>query len=109
MTVSDKTSWNRQNWQALQQELDRLRNCLSTAIAGNEPLEYAPSPLPETTAIAELARKFHLSPFDRDILLLCLGSEIDRAIPQLCAKAQGDDRQNYPTLGLALSFFPHAT
>ena len=110
MTVSyTNASWYRENWQCIQMELDRLRQCLENAIAGNEPLDETPSPLPETTALAELARKFRLSPFDRDILLLCLGSEIDRDISQLCAKAQGNEKQNYPTLELALAIFPNAT
>ncbi len=110
MKVSnDKPSWYQKNWHSLQQELDRLHQCLENTISGNNPLASPPSNLSETTPFAALVRKFDLSPFERDILLLALGSELDRAIPLLCAKIQGDSQQNYPTLGLALSIFPHAS
>ena len=108
-TANERTTTNQENLLNLQQELDRLAQCLENAIAGKNPQDSPPSTLLETTAFGQLCRQFHLSAFDRDILLLCLGSEIDRAIPLLIAKAQGDEKQNYPTLNLAVSIFPQAT
>ncbi len=53
--------------------------------------------------------RFELSPFEKDILLLCTGMELDRGWGLLCGQAQGSDVSNYPTFSLALSTldFPH--
>ncbi len=63
------------------------------------------SPLP---AIETICKSFNLSQFERKILLLCAGMELDGAFASLCASANGDKRHNYPTFGLALSLFPDA-
>jgi hypothetical protein len=63
------------------------------------------SPLP---AIETICRSFNLSQFERKILLLCAGMELDGAFASLCASANGDKQHNYPTFGLALSLFPDA-
>src|SRR5579863_267514 len=52
---------------------------------------------------------FHLSPFERDILLLCAAVELDSAFPQLCAEAQGDPQRDYASFSLALAALPGAT
>jgi hypothetical protein len=49
-----------------------------------------------------------LSPFERDLLLLCAGVELDSTFAALCANAQGDPRRDYPTFGLALAALPEA-
>jgi SpoVK/Ycf46/Vps4 family AAA+-type ATPase len=54
-------------------------------------------------AMDELCRLFHLSAFERDVLLLCAGIELDSDFIDLCASAQGDPRRNYPTFSLALA------
>jgi len=54
-------------------------------------------------ALEAVAGAFSLSPFERDILLLCAGVELDREVAQLCAAAQGDPSCPYPTFGLALA------
>jgi len=55
------------------------------------------------TALTNLCEIFSLSPFERDILLLCAGVELDSAFPAHCAAASGDPRKPYPTFGLALA------
>ena len=62
-----------------------------------------------TQTIENLSRYFELSPFERDILLLCAGVEFDGTWRILCAEAQGDQNKDYPTLSLALSILnnPH--
>ena len=58
--------------------------------------------------LAHLCRLFHLSPFERDILLLTAGAELDATFAPLCAKAQSDPRHDHPTFGLALAALPGA-
>ncbi len=55
------------------------------------------------SALETLCTLFGLSPFERDILLLCAGIELDSAFPRLCATAQGEPTRTYPTFGLALA------
>ncbi|WP_407658786.1 ATP-binding protein [Leptothoe spongobia] len=65
-------------------------------------LESEPLPL------ARLGDAFNLSLFERTILLLCLGLELEPNFQSLCAKVHGNDNKPYATLGLALSTFPEA-
>lgn len=60
-------------------------------------------------ALEELARAFDLSAFERDVLLLAAGVELDSAFASLVAEAQGDPRGASPTFGFALSVLadPH--
>ncbi|HLO86588.1 MAG TPA: ATP-binding protein [Nostocaceae cyanobacterium] len=53
-----------------------------------------------------LYTRFNLSLFERKVLLLCVGMEVDTNFPELCAKAHGEPRMSYPTFGLALAVFP---
>jgi hypothetical protein len=59
--------------------------------------------------LAALCRRFGLSPFERDVLLLCAGMELDATFAPLCARAQVDSRREYPTFGLALAALPDAS
>lgn len=56
-------------------------------------------------ALILLAQGFGLSPFERDVLLLCGAMEFDQETAARCAYAQGMSTQNYPTFGLALTLF----
>lgn len=68
----------------------------------------AENPIAESTAssktspIAQLCTIFELSDFERNLLLLCAGVELDASFGVLCAAAQGDAQRCYPTLGLAV-------
>lgn len=57
--------------------------------------------------IEKLVSLFQLSPFERDILLLCAGIELESTWAPLCAAAQGDPQRAYPTFSLALGILPH--
>jgi ATPase family protein associated with various cellular activities (AAA)/winged helix domain-containing protein len=70
------------------------------------------SPLDEgaATALADappalelLSRRFGLSPFERRVLLMCAGVELDASFASLCASAQGNPARAYPTFSLALA------
>ncbi|MDE2154826.1 MAG: ATP-binding protein [Xanthomonadaceae bacterium] len=54
-------------------------------------------------ALAVLAERLGLSAFERDLLLLCIGMELDTRMPALCAQAQHDPGKPYPTFALAFA------
>jgi hypothetical protein len=56
-------------------------------------------------ALVLLTRRFGLSRFERDVLLLCAAMELDTRIGPLCARAQDDPARPYPTFALALTLF----
>ncbi len=51
---------------------------------------------------------FGLSPFERDLLLLCAGPSLDSKFGGLIAALQGDSRSTSPTFSLALGTLPGA-
>jgi hypothetical protein len=59
-------------------------------------------------SLENLCHTFGLSPFERLVLLLCAGIELDGTFAALCAAVQGDARRAFPTFGLALAVFPEA-
>ncbi|HEX6899539.1 MAG TPA: ATP-binding protein [Thermoanaerobaculia bacterium] len=56
-------------------------------------------------ALVVLARRFGLSRFERDVLLLCAALELDTRIAPLCARAQDDLARPWPTFALAMALF----
>jgi hypothetical protein len=83
----------------------RLANASQTqqrfAIAESLP-EASLSPS-EPSALDRLCAIFGLSEFERNLLLLCAGVELDASFPVLCGAASGDAQRSYPTLSLALA------
>ena len=71
-------------------------------------IDRAAAALPAPAALDHLCDAFSLSPFERDLLLLCAGVELDGNFHSLCASAQGDARRNYATFSLALAALPGA-
>jgi AAA+ superfamily predicted ATPase len=71
-------------------------------------LQEGASYLPEPSALDSLCSAFALSAFERDVLLMCAGIELDAGFAPLCAAAQGDVRRTYPTFSLALAALPEA-
>lgn len=69
-------------------------------------LRQADNELPAPSALETVCEAFGLSHFERDILLLCAGMELDSTFASRCASAQGDPLRAYPTFGLALAAFP---
>jgi hypothetical protein len=59
-------------------------------------------------ALDHLSRVFSLSPFERDVLLMCAGVELDAAFAATTAAAQPDSRRTFPNLSLALAALPEA-
>jgi len=56
--------------------------------------------------LSRLVRIFGLDPFERDVLMMCAGMELDATFGPLCASAQVDAGRAYPTFGLALAVLP---
>jgi hypothetical protein len=63
--------------------------------------ESQPSSAPP--ALETLSRRLGLSAFERAILLLCAGVELDASFAGVCGAAQGNPARAYPTFGLALA------
>ncbi len=59
-------------------------------------------------ALERLCQTFDLSAFERDVLLLCAGVELEASFAALCADAHDDPQRAYPTFGLALAALPEA-
>ena len=89
-------NWTEENQRALSAEIARVRSLL-------ERKESPVAPVASDSAIANVCAAFELSPFERDVLLLCAGLELDSEFAAKCAVAQGDPRKPYPTFSLALA------
>src|SRR3712207_4477264 len=70
---------------------------LAAKVGVDDALETPPS------ALALMCATLGLSPFERQILVLCAGIELDAAFAGLCAAAQADPRRGFPTFSLALA------
>jgi ATPase family associated with various cellular activities (AAA) len=111
-TQSSLSDWNTANQHYLMEAIASIRHTLEHCQDESDSAPAPRSPFPPTlnpAALDMLCQIFELSSFDRDVLLLCAGMEFDQGWAELCAAAQGDPRQSYPTLGLALSVLPDAS
>ena len=59
----------------------------------------------EPPAIDTLAELFKLTNFERSLLLLCAGAEMDSRLADACAQAQGHPQRTYVSFGLAMALF----
>lgn len=64
--------------------------------------------LPSPSSLEIIAKKFGLSGFERDTLLLTAAPELDGAFGQLLAATQRDPMRRSPTFSLALTALPDA-
>lgn len=120
--LTTTATWQTANYQYLLASVRSIRQRLEQVADRSHPsaavhsldavqaeLQAAIAALPTASALEQLCQIFHLSSFERDLLLLGVGVEIDPAIATLCGTIQGDSQRSYPTLHLALSIFlqPH--
>jgi AAA+ superfamily predicted ATPase len=97
----------------LMSAIARVRSLLEATVGGATVTDAAPpsgsdNPDDEPSALTEFCRRFSLSTFERDLLVLCAAMELDPVMPALCAAVQGDERRSYPTFQLALAVLPDA-
>ena len=64
--------------------------------------------IPPAPALEALSSIFGLSPFEKHVLLLCAGFELDSSFPRLIAAAHADSSRIHPTFSLAMTFLPGA-
>jgi AAA+ superfamily predicted ATPase len=58
-------------------------------------------------SLETLSRKFHLSQFEKMMLVLCIGAEIDGQISTLCSKIYNNPEVKFPTFDIAFRAFPN--
>jgi AAA+ superfamily predicted ATPase len=73
-----------------------------------EPAAGARAQPAEPIPLDRLSQAFGLSAFETELLLLCVGMELDPELPGLCAVAQSEPARPFPTFALALALLPDA-
>ncbi len=109
-----RVDWFEQNQRHLSSALVAIREALTVFIAkqrGETPDTDAIPAEPyffEASALETLCQTFGLSSFERNIILLCAGMDLDGKFSSLCAQANLDPQRAFPTLGMALAALPDA-
>ena len=116
MTETEKLiPWTDANQNYLGKEFARLRERLRLMLVA-EPTDTAElsqavvearAELKTPPAIDRLAEIFELSGFERELLLLCAGVEMDSRLAAQCSEAQGNPQRSQVTFGLAMSALSH--
>jgi hypothetical protein len=105
--VSGEEAWVDTNQRALSAELERVKATLSRHADGADPADAAAPPAVQGgSALDRICALFRLTPFERDVVLLAAGIELDGAMRSVCARAQGDGGRAHATFGLALATLP---
>ena len=108
MIARPNLTWEQANQSYLVAEFARLRDLFESAPEGDarkfavDAFEFQGEP----PAIGRLSELFGLSPFERQVMLLCAGVEMDSKLASLCGHAQGHPQRMYATFGLAMATFP---
>ena len=84
-----------------------LRQHLGQEAAAPEAATW-PAHYPALPALVTLSHRAGLRPFERDLLLICAGAELDSGFTPLFAAAHGPERA-WPTFSLALAALPGAS
>ena len=107
----NEISWTQANQAFLAVEFARLKRLLGAKAEGNRDrtIEKSREAMEIPPAIDQLSELFGLSAFEREILLLCAGVEMDSKLAAQCAEAKGQAHRTYATFGLCLSVLsgPH--
>ncbi|NEO28153.1 MAG: ATP-binding protein, partial [Kamptonema sp. SIO4C4] len=103
MQTAFNSAWLLQNTNPLRQDLERIRHYLENPadVSPRQPHAFSPS-----YPLDRLCQRFGLSAFERDVLLLCLGYEIEPAFARLFAQGHQDAQKDYPTLAFCLAVLP---
>jgi hypothetical protein len=108
MNAPADLDWTSANQRLLVAEFARLR-----ALLGEGDLAHAQAQahamrqaMPEPAAIDVLGRWLDLSSFERDVLLLAAGVEMDARLAQLCAQVSEQPARPWASFSLALACLP---
>jgi len=102
--------WIEANQAYLAAEFVRLRNRLGSSADDSAAgaAQKARASMDSPPAIERLTDLFGLSEFEKDILLLCAGIEMDSKLATQCCEVEGRQQRPYATFGVALSALPAA-
>ncbi|HEU5383680.1 MAG TPA: AAA family ATPase [Ktedonobacteraceae bacterium] len=116
MSTQATTRWDTANQRYLLAALALVRHALEDQQARQQQLAHtsqatrlrqelaeAEQALPAPATLTRLCTAFNLSPFERDILLLCAGIELDSSFRQLCAQLAGQGSVEQTTSGATLA------
>jgi hypothetical protein len=105
-----RQNWTETNQRLLVAEFARIKARLAGEDSNTETdlVGEIRAALPTPSAIDRLVDCFGLSTFERDILLLCAGVEMDSNFALLCATAQSSPQRPYATFSLALATLEEA-
>ena len=117
MNITSTNNWYEANQCYLTGALDRVRRSLRRHIAQSEGTTDEKRPeknglrsnvaaMSAPPALVALCEAFGLTTFEREVLVMCAGVELDASFGALCADAQGDPRRTFPTYSLALAALP---
>ncbi len=116
--MTEPQDWSAANQHYLMTALAGVRQALQRHLGQTEGEaephfpELTTIKMPAPAALETLVRTFNLSPFERDLLLLCAGLELDAKFAALCATTNNKGQPTFslaqPTFSLALAALPEA-
>ncbi|MBP8827821.1 MAG: ATP-binding protein, partial [Nitrospira sp.] len=107
--MSDRVAydtWVQANQRCLVGEFDRLKARLTggeSAETAGHTIDEIDAEGPAQAAIDVLTNLFGLSRFERDVLLLCAGVEMNSELARVCGEALAPGHRSSVTFGLALA------
>jgi len=110
--VSEAGAWVEANQRAVAAALAHVKGALERHLepdARGPARPGEPPPSVRGSALERLEELFGLSAFERDVLLICAGVELDASVAALCARAHGRSGGEFASFGLALAVLddPH--
>jgi hypothetical protein len=106
MSTPNDSGWLEANRAALGAELAGMRRLLENAAQRGDGRQIE-APAATAPMLDFLCGQFQLSAFERALILLCAGAELEPDWAGLCARAEGAGG-DYPSFGLAFSVLPGA-
>ena len=102
---SSGTSWTEANRAYLVAEFARIRDLMTSnsSISAEREAANIRSAMQQPPAMDRLVELFQLSGFERELLLLCAGVEMDSALAAQCAAVSGHPQRSDVTFSLAMA------
>jgi hypothetical protein len=104
-----EVSWVEANQSFLVAQFARIKGHLGErdkAQRPHEAVQEARVALEPPPALDRVCERFGLSSFERDVILLCAGVEMDSELAARCGAAQAHPQRTYATFGLAMAALP---